>query len=154
MYKAKIISVGKMKKGYWCDAVAHYEKMLRTSLRIEDIYVKDCSHLSGEERKQQEASLIEQKITPKDHVIALHETGTLYTSRNFAAMLQASLEHPSEICCFVIGGAYGLGQSLLERARTRLSLSPMTMPHELARVVLYEQLFRATTIIANRTYHY
>ena len=154
MYKVKIISVGKMKKGYWREAMAHYEKMLRATLRIDAVQVKDCSHLRGEERKIQEAGLILQKITPKDRVIALREQGALHTSHDFAAMLRPLLENPSEGCCFVIGGALGLGPGLLERAQESLSLSPMTMPHELAHVVLYEQLFRATTILANRAYHY
>lgn len=154
MYKIKIFSVGKIKKSYWRDAVAHYEKMLRATIRIDAIQVKDCSHLQGEERKIQEAALILQKITSKDRVIALQEKGTLYTSHEFATMLRMLLENPSEDCCFVIGGALGLGANLLERAQGSLGLSPMTMPHELAHVVLYEQLFRATTILANRVYHY
>ncbi len=154
MYKIKIISVGKMKKGYWCDAVAHYEKMLRATVKMEAVHVKDCSQLQGEERKIQEATLIAQKITSKDRVLALHEKGNLYSSHEFAAMLRAALESPTEQCCFVIGGAYGLGQSLLERAHSLVSLGPMTMPHELAQVVLFEQIFRASTIIANRAYHY
>lgn len=154
MYKLKIISVGKMKKRYWCDAVAHYEKMLRMTIKIDAVQVKDCSHLQGEERKIQEAALIAQKITSKDRVLALHEKGELYSSHAFAAMLRAVLENPAEDCCFVIGGAYGLGSNLLERAHGLVSLGPMTMPHELAQVVLYEQIFRAATIIANRAYHY
>ena len=75
-------------------------------------------------------------------------------SRDFAAFVRPLLESPQGECCFVIGGAMGLSPELLSRANVLLSLSPMTMPHELAQVVLYEQLFRAMTILANRTYHY
>jgi len=154
MYKIKIVSVGKMKKGYWCEAVAHYEKMLRATARIEAIHVKDCSHLQGWERKTQEAALLGQKIAARDRVLALHEKGVLYSSHEFASMLRGVLENPTGQCCFVIGGALGLGQDLLESAHGLVSLGPMTMPHELAQVVLYEQIFRAMTIIGNRAYHY
>jgi 23S rRNA (pseudouridine1915-N3)-methyltransferase len=78
----------------------------------------------------------------------------MFTSLEFAAFLRPLLENPAGECCFVIGGALGLSPELLDRAQFQFSLSPLTMPHELAQVVLYEQLFRATTIMANRTYHY
>ncbi len=154
MYRLKIISVGKMKKKYWLEAIAHYGKMLSPFVRIEVINVKDCPHAEGAERKRQESERILEKIGPKDRLIALHETGIKLTSREFAFFLRPHLENPLGECCFVIGGALGLSPELLKQAHTLLSLSPLTMPHELAQVVLYEQLFRATTIMTNRTYHY
>jgi 23S rRNA (pseudouridine1915-N3)-methyltransferase len=128
--------------------------MLTPVVRVEAVHVKDCPQALGQERKRQESQQILNKISPKDHIVALHETGTLMTSMDFAEFLRARLEDPQGECCFVVGGALGLSPELLERARTRLSLSPLTMPHELALVVLYEQIFRATTIMAGRTYHY
>lgn len=154
MYKVKIISVGKVKKNYWSDALAHYEKMLKSSLRVEAMWVKDCSHLQGEERRIQESALIEKKVQTRDYVIALHEQGTLQDSHAFASRLRTWLEDSNAQCCFVLGGSHGLSDTFLQRASLCLSLSPMTMPHELALVVLYEQLFRAVTILGNRAYHY
>lgn len=154
MFRLKIISVGKIKKNYWIEAIAHYEKMLRPVLRIESHQVKDCPHLQNDERKRLESERILEKIGPHDCLVALHETGKGFSSVEFAGFMLPLLENPSSRCCFVIGGALGLSPHLLEKAHSLLSLSPMTMPHELAQVVLYEQLFRATTIIANRTYHY
>ena len=154
MYKIKIISVGKLKKSYWQEALAHYEKMMCTTVKIQAVQVKDCPRLQGEERKDQEAALITKKLKPKDQVWALHETGQLYSSPAFASMLRASWDNPAKNCCFVIGGALGLGHELLHRAHGLISLGPMTLPHELAHVVLYEQIFRATTILLGRTYHY
>jgi 23S rRNA (pseudouridine1915-N3)-methyltransferase len=153
MYRLKVVSVGKIKKKYWLEAVAHYAKMLTPVIRVEAVTVKD-SHAEGDERKRVESSRILEKIGPRDTLVALHEAGSTYTSRDFAAFLRPLLENPAGECCFVIGGALGLSEDLLRRADALLSLSPMTMPHELAQVVLYEQLFRATTIMANRTYHY
>lgn len=154
MYKIKIISVGKIKKSYWAEAISHYEKMLRPLMRIDVHHVKDCPQAQPAERKKTECERILEKLHPKDKVLALHEKGVLMNSIEFATFLRPQLEDPQGECCFVVGGALGLSPELLGRAQTLLSLSPMTMPHELAQVVLYEQLFRATTIMANRTYHY
>lgn len=154
MYKLKIISVGKIKKNYWSEAIAHYDKMLRPVVRIEAQNVKDCPQAEGSERKKQESDRLLEKIGPQDTLIALHEAGSCFTSVEFARFLLPLLENPAGKCCFVLGGALGLAPHLLDRAQTLLSLSPLTMPHELAQVVLYEQLFRAASIITNRTYHY
>ena len=154
MYRLKIITVGKMKKNYYLEAVAHYAKMLRPVVRIDVQNVKDCPQAEGAERKRLESQRILEKVGPKDTLVALHETGRMFTSLEFAAFLRPVLENPAGECCFVIGGALGLAPELLDQAQVQFSLSPLTMPHELAQVVLYEQLFRATTIMANRTYHY
>lgn len=154
MFKIKVISVGKIKKSYWADAIFHYKKMLCPMMRIDVHHVKDSSQAQHAERKRTECERILEKLNPKDRVLALHEKGTLMNSIEFATFLRPQLEDPHGECCFVVGGAMGLSPELLGRAQTLLSLSPMTMPHELAQVVLYEQLFRAVTIMANRTYHY
>lgn len=154
MYRLKIIAVGKTKKNYYLEAIAHYSKMLRPVVRIDVHNVKDCPQAEGEDRKRQESVRILEKVGPRDTLVALHESGRLFTSVEFAHFLRPLLENPSGECCFVIGGALGLSPDLLERSSHQLSLSPMTMPHELAQVVLFEQLFRATTIMTGRTYHY
>ena len=154
MYRIKIIAVGRIKKKYYLEAIDHYAKMLRPVVRIDVHNVKDCPAAEGAERKRQESERILEKVGPRDTLIALHEAGRLFTSVDFAPFLRPLLENPVGDCCLVIGGALGLSPELLERSAHRLSLSPLTMPHELAQVVLYEQLFRATTIMAGRTYHY
>ncbi|WP_028577737.1 23S rRNA (pseudouridine(1915)-N(3))-methyltransferase RlmH [Desulfomicrobium escambiense] len=154
MYRIKIVCVGKIKKKYWVEAIGHYAKMLGPMVRIDAVAVKDCPGAEGEDRKRAESARILEKIGARDTTVALHETGKLMNSREFAAFVRPLFENPQGECCFVIGGALGLSQELLARADCLLSLSPMTMPHELAQVVLYEQLFRAMTILANRTYHY
>lgn len=154
MYRIKIVCVGKIKKKYWVEAIGHYGKMLGPMVRIDAVSVKDCPGAEGEDRKRAESARMLEKIGPRDTLVALHETGKLMNSKGFAAFVRPLFENPQGECCFVIGGAMGLSQELLARADHLLSLSPMTMPHELAQVVLYEQLFRAMTILANRTYHY
>ena len=85
-------------------------------------------------------------------LIACEVGGRQMASREFAAWLQRLREAANDVA-FVIGGAYGLASQLSERATTRLSFSPWTMPHELARLVLAEQLYRAGTIIRGEPYH-
>ncbi len=85
-------------------------------------------------------------------VVACDERGTTMTSAKFATFVQDARERARDLA-FVIGGAYGLADSLRDRAQTRLALAPWTLPHELARLVLAEQLYRAGTIIRGEPYH-
>jgi 23S rRNA (pseudouridine1915-N3)-methyltransferase len=85
-------------------------------------------------------------------VVACDERGTTMTSTKFAKFVQDARERARDLA-FVIGGAYGLADSLRDRAQTRLALAPWTLPHELARLVLAEQLYRAGTIIRGEPYH-
>lgn len=85
-------------------------------------------------------------------VIACDERGSAMTSSTFATFVQESRERARDLA-FVIGGAHGLGESIRARAQRSLSLAPWTMPHELARLVLAEQLYRAGTIVRGEPYH-
>ena len=85
-------------------------------------------------------------------VVACAEDGARMSSEEFARWLQAARERAKDFA-FVIGGAFGLPETLLERAKSRLSLAPWTLPHELARLVLAEQLYRAGTIVRGEPYH-
>ena len=85
-------------------------------------------------------------------VVACSEDGARMSSVEFARWLQAARERAKDFA-FVIGGAFGLPETLLERAKSRLSLAPWTLPHELARLVLAEQLYRAGTIVRGEPYH-
>jgi 23S rRNA (pseudouridine1915-N3)-methyltransferase len=87
------------------------------------------------------------------HAIALDRTGQARTSEQLAELLRELEERPPQRTAFVIGGAHGLDAALLAAAADRLSLGPLTLPHQLARVVLGEQLYRATTILRGEPYH-
>jgi 23S rRNA (pseudouridine1915-N3)-methyltransferase len=92
-------------------------------------------------------------IESRTHVVACDAAGTQLTSKDFAAWMQRERERAAGDVAFVIGGAHGLSQSVIARANTRLSFSRWTMPHELARLVLAEQLYRAGTILRGEPYH-
>lgn len=87
------------------------------------------------------------------HAVVLDRTGRAHTSEELAVLLQTLEECPPQRTAFVIGGACGVSPAVLSAAGTRLSLGPLTLPHQLARVVLGEQLYRATTILRGEPYH-
>lgn len=155
MAKARIICVGKLKAGYWQEACAHYSKLLRPLRSIEITEIRDGdARLAQAARNGQEGERILAALAPQDWPIVMHETGRLLNSREFAAILRECDEKRLRRPTFILGGPYGLATPVLQRAAMQLSLSPMTWPHELARVLLLEQLYRAETILRNSPYHH
>ena len=93
------------------------------------------------------------RLPERAQIVALTRTGQGMSSTDLAAYLQEHALHSTREVCFLIGGAFGLGPDILERAQKRWSLSDATLPHEMARLVLAEQLYRAGTIVRNEPYH-
>ncbi len=154
MKEIRIITVGRLKTPHWKEAAAHYAKRLAPFLRLEESIVKDADPaLPLAERKKQEGARILRQLGPGDICLCLDEGGKSMTSRAFADFL-ARLADTGKKPCFVIGGAYGLAPEVLARAAHRLALGPMTFPHELARVLLLEQIYRAESIMAGSGYHH
>ena len=131
-----MLAVGKVKPPY-ADDVAHYERLLRRQARVEVIEVADDDAVT-------------RRIPERSFVSLLDDRGRTYDSEAFAGWLEERRQAGRDVC-FVVGGAYG---TELERCDHRLSLGPMTLPHQLARVVLLEQLFRAHKILAGEPYHH
>ena len=150
----KFLWVGKLKKPFWRSAADHYSKRIGQWFSSQEIIVKDGTGRDNESKKNQEGQAILNKITPQDLVICLDEHGRTLTSSRLSGQLQNWFENPGKTPCFVIGGAYGLSDAVLTRAEITLSLSSMTFPHELARVLLLEQIYRASTILKGVPYHH
>jgi len=154
MKRIKIIAVGRLKTPHWKDAAAHYMKRLSHSLRLEEIIVRDAAlALPVTERKIREGASILKQTRPDNALICLDEGGKQMSSRTFAEFLSC-LATSGKIPCFAIGGAYGLASDVLNAATHTLAFGPMTFPHELARVILLEQLYRAERILAGSGYHH
>lgn len=154
MSKIFVISVGKIKTTFWHEAVEHYRSRLSRGHQLEHIIVRDAdSALAPEARKKQEGERILAALPPGAACICLDEHGEAKTSPAFAAYLQ-KLWDASRVPCFVVGGSYGLSPEVLQKAQKTLSFGPMTLPHELAQVVLWEQLFRADAILRKTGYHH
>lgn len=153
-----IVSVGKLKESYFTAACAEYEKRLGRYCTVEMSEVADEKAPETLSPKQEtavkaaEAERMLRCVQEKEHVIALALGGKSYTSEKFAAHIGA-LKDSGKNVCFLIGGSLGLGDAALARADERLSLSEMTFPHRIARLVLLEQLYRAFKILANEPYH-
>jgi 23S rRNA (pseudouridine1915-N3)-methyltransferase len=133
--RISLIAVGRVRPPYQ-DDVEHYRKMLAGHAKVELVEVR------GDEK-------VPPRIPDRAHVVLLSSEGRAFTSEEFSAWLEERRRNGRDLC-FVIGGPTGLE---LE-ADTRLSLGPMTLPHQLARVVLLEQLYRAHKILAREPYHY
>jgi 23S rRNA (pseudouridine1915-N3)-methyltransferase len=134
--KCTVLAVGRLRPPY-ADDVQHYRSLLIRHTRLELLEVRE------DER-------VEKRIGDRDFVVLLHSEGTAFDSVEFSRWLEER-RHDGRDLVFVVGGPYGLE---LDRADLRLSLGPMTLPHQLARVVLLEQLYRAHKILANEPYHY
>jgi 23S rRNA (pseudouridine1915-N3)-methyltransferase len=104
--------------------------------------------------KKKEAALILGQLTKDDFLVALDEHGTQFTSEGLAQFIQARANTGGKNLVFLIGGVYGLDESVLNRASHRWSLSQLTLPHQLVRLLLAEQVYRACTILRNEKYHH
>lgn len=144
--KITILAIGKLPSEYKsiCD---HYLKMLGKNIAIQEITTK--KNLEGIEAMKLEAKEILAKIKPNQQVILLDVKGKSPDSHEFAKILDSS---EKEIC-FVIGGAFGVTDEIKNRAERRISLSSLTFPHMLARIILLEQIYRAKSILAGHPYH-
>ena len=155
-----ILCVGKMKDRAYREMADEYLKRLGRYGKTEEIEVPDlpeppggASEAQEEQLKAKEGETILARIRPGDRVVALTIGGKLRSSEELAAHLKALRTGGVSRIVFVIGGSLGLGKNVLERADEELSMSPMTFPHQLARVMLLEQLYRAEKISAGERYH-
>ena len=155
-----ILCVGKLKEKPYRQMADEYLKRLGRYTRIEEIEVPDLPEPAGtasaalEDRvREKEGEALLSRIRPGDRVIALTIPGRQMDSPALAAHLEALRSAGAGRIVFVIGGSLGLGKNLLARADEELSMSPMTFPHQLARVMLLEQLYRAEKISAGERYH-
>ena len=154
MFKIRIIAVGKNKEDWVERSVDHYLAFLKKYCRAELIYTserKKLASVSETEVMKIEAGFISRKLD-SGYTIALHNGGRKLDSEAFAAYLQKIMQRHGQ-CAFIIGGAYGLDKDLMDRCDDSLSLSPMTMSHQLIRPVLLEQLYRALSILSGGKYH-
>lgn len=149
-----IIAVGRLKEAYFRDAAAEYLKRLKPYAVVEIVEVPDRDVSRDESRAlAEEGAAVLRAIPDGAYTIALDVLGEQYDSESFAAHLaDLGLSGRSSVA-FGLGGAAGLSPDVLSRADERLSLGPMTLPHQLARVVLLEQLYRAFRINRGEPYH-
>ena len=158
MMNVTVIAVGKLKESYLRDGCAEYVKRLTPYAKVNVIEVNEerCSdnptpsEINNVIAKEGERIL--SKIPKGAQVIPLCIEGKEYSSPDFAGLIESVAMNSSHIC-FVIGGSYGLSGDIKKAGVNRLSFGKMTLPHQLARMVLLEQIYRAFSIINNSKYH-
>lgn len=153
--KVMLAVVGRA-RGELAPPIAEYEKRARRYHSLEVVEVKETTsrHAGGaREVMDDEGKRLLARIPSGFEVVALHRVGEGWSSVRLAEYLADRALHASPGVAFVIGGAFGLSDEVLERARHHLSLSHFTLPHEMARLVLAEQLYRAGTIARGEPYH-
>lgn len=159
LMKITLVTVGKVKERYLRDAIAEYSKRLSRYCRLEILEVADektPEHMSETEAlqiKQREGERILHHLRDDEYVIALAIEGDMLTSEQFAAKINNLGLHGTSHIALVIGGSLGLDPRVMKRANYALSFSKMTFPHQLMRVILLEQVYRAYKINAGEPYH-
>lgn len=151
----KIICLGKTRETWIKQGIEEYQKRLNSFWKIQWLELKDVSlkETGGIELvKSKEALIINKVILPSDYLIAMDEHGKSYNSVDFAGEITQLITTKDIV--FIIGGVYGLDASILNKANLKLSFSAFTFPHQLIRLVLIEQIYRAWTISSGKTYHY
>ena len=154
----RIISVGKLKDKALQSLVENYRKMLSKYTKITLLEVKDEAEVKNATTKdidsllEKEAEQVKKQLKP-GYTIALAIEGKMFGSEELANQIEHIKTYKNSTINFLIGGSYGLSESLKKEANMLISFSPLTFPHQLMRVILLEQLFRSMKILNNEPYH-
>ena len=152
MLNIQIVAVGKLRASMR-EAADEYLRRLRRYARVTELEVREAGKAgNAAAQRRSEAAAISGAVAPAAMTVALARTGDGWSSRELAHRLGVWRDQ-SRTVAFLVGGAEGLAPELIEGAAHRLSLGPLTLPHELARVVVIEQLYRAGTILTGEKYH-
>lgn len=155
----QIVAVGKLKERYWVDGIAEYAKRLGPYAKLQLTEVPDekapenLSEAGAEQVKRKEGERILGQIKPDAYVIALAIQGQTWASEELARQLDRLATTGRSHVVFVIGGSLGLADDVLARADAKLSFGPMTFPHQMMRLMLVEQVYRAFKIQRGEPYH-
>ena len=155
-----VMAVGRMKEKAYRQMADEYWKRLSRFGKYEEIELNDLPEPAGggspameEQLRLREGEAMLQRLRPGDYVVAMTIPGRRLSSEELAAHIQDLRNRGAGRVVFLLGGSLGLGANVLERANEELSMGPMTFPHQLARVMLLEQLYRAEKINAGERYH-
>ena len=156
--KIKIYCIGKIKEQYLKDGINEYLKRISVYSNIEiievnDSKVKDNPNNSDIEKVKNEEGERVLKLLKNDYLIGLDMNKPEFTSEEFASFFQKKMVEGGSLISFVIGGSYGLSNDLKKRCNSSISLSKLTFLHQMTRLILLEQIYRAFKILNNETYH-
>jgi 23S rRNA (pseudouridine1915-N3)-methyltransferase len=155
--KIQCWSIGKTNESYVQEGITMFTKRITHYYPIEWNIIppaKNATQLSDEEIKQQEGTAILKQLKQDDYLILLDERGKMMSSPDLAAFIENRANESRKQIVFLIGGAFGVSKEVMDRANHKWSLSPLVFPHQLVRLILTEQVYRACTIIKNEKYHH
>lgn len=155
--KIIFLLVGSTDKKYLLEGVEDYQKRLIHYLPFEIKVIPDIRnsrHLSEEQQKEREGKAILDQVASADELVLLDVVGTEFSSPGLAAWIEKKMIAGMRQLIFVVGGPYGFSDAVYKRADSKMSLSKLTFPHQLVRLLFVEQLYRAMTIIRGEPYHH
>lgn len=155
--KVKFICIGKTGKPFLEEGESEYLKRLKHYLPVEKLEIldlKNAKNLTVEQIKELEGREIISKMQPGDQLILLDENGAQFTSLEFAQFFQQKFNAGGKTIVFVVGGAYGFSAEVYSLATGKISLSKMTFSHQMVRMIFFEQIYRAMTILKGEPYHH
>lgn len=155
--RIQLFSVGKAHEPYVKAGVEDFTKRISNYFKVEWMIIpppKNAGLLGETDLKKKEAELILQGLEKDDYLIALDERGKQVSSEGLAEMIQARANAGTKKLVFLIGGAYGIDETVMKRANYTWSLSQLVFPHQLVRLILAEQVYRACSILRNEKYHH
>jgi len=155
--KIKFICIGKTGKSFLKEGEDEYLKRLKHYLPVERIEIPDlkqAKNLSVDQIKEEEGKEFLKRIADHDVVMLLDERGKQYSSVGFAELIQGRMNTGVKHLVVLVGGAYGFSPAIYQRAQGKMSLSLMTFSHQMIRMIFFEQLYRAMTILRGEPYHH
>ena len=155
--KIKLLAIGKTDDKNLQALIRTYEQRLKHYIKFELCIlpdIKNSKNLSQNQQKEKEGALIEKEIQTTDQLILLDEKGKEFRSIEFSSFMQKKLNSGIKRLVFVIGGPYGFSDKIYQKANGKVSFSKMTFSHQMIRLFVVEQLYRAFTILKNEPYHH
>jgi 23S rRNA (pseudouridine1915-N3)-methyltransferase len=153
----KLLAIGKTDHKALEQLITEYQKRLKHYIKFELEFIpdiKNVKNLSETQQKEKEGVLILKKLSSTDVLVLLDENGNQHSSLDFSSYLQKKMNSGIKQLVFVIGGPYGFSNSVYQKAQGKISLSKMTFSHQMIRLFVVEQIYRAFTILKNEPYHH
>jgi len=153
--KIVVLSVGRVRQRFVLDAEGEYLQRIKGSFQVElvELGMESPESMKPAEVQAREAEEVLKKTKSYDYLVVLDERGKEMTSKALSEFVQARMNSGIKSVCFIIGGAYGFAEKVRQEADLILSLSALTFPHQLTRMLLVEQLYRSHTLIKGISYH-
>src|SRR6476660_362327 len=155
--KISLWTIGKSNEAYVKEGISEFTKRISKYFPVEWNIIpvpKNAGMLSEMDLKKKEGEIILQWLKQDDYLVALDEHGKQFSSEGLSDFLQERASASTKNIVFIIGGAFGLDEAVLKKAKLKWSLSQLTFPHQLVRLILAEQIYRACTILKNEKYHH